>query len=287
MRVVIVGAGFGGIGAAIELRRHGFSDITILEAAPELGGTWLYNSYPGAACDVPSHMYSFSFAQRRDWSRLCSPQQEILDYLRAVAAEHGITRLIRFSQTVSACEFDEADQCWRLGTESGETYEAEAVILALGQLNRPAIPRLPGGDAFTGHSFHSARWDHGYDLAGKRVAVVGTGASAVQFVPEIAPHVARLTVLQRTPNWLLPRRNHVYPLRVRALIGHVPGLQRLRRALLFEFLEGLTMSIRHPRTVGRLTAARSARFMHSQLPDPDLRRRLWPDYTFGCKRVLF
>ncbi|HET8978863.1 MAG TPA: NAD(P)/FAD-dependent oxidoreductase [Solirubrobacteraceae bacterium] len=287
MRVVIVGAGLGGIGAAIELRRHGICDITILEAAPELGGTWLYNSYPGAACDVPSHMYSFSFAQRRDWSRLCSLRDEILNYVRAVAAEHGITPLIRFSQTVTACEFDTAAQRWRVATESGESHEAEAVILALGQLNRPAIPRLPGRDAFTGHSFHSARWDHGYDLAGKRVAVVGTGASAIQFVPEIARHVGHLTVFQRTANWLLPRHNHVYPPRLRALIRTVPGLQRLRRALLFEFLEGLTLSIRHPRTIGRLTAARSARFMRSQLPDPELRRRVWPDYTFGCKRVLF
>ena len=138
MRIVIVGAGFGGIGAANELRRHGFSDITILEAAPELGGTWFHNTYPGAACDVPSHMYSFSFAQRRDWSRLCSPGGEILGYARAVAAEHGITDLIRFSQTVSACEFDEAAQRWRVSTESGESHDADAVILALGQLNRPA-----------------------------------------------------------------------------------------------------------------------------------------------------
>jgi cation diffusion facilitator CzcD-associated flavoprotein CzcO len=286
MRTVIVGAGFGGIAAAIELRRHGFGDVTILEAAPELGGTWFYNDYPGAACDVPSHMYSFSFAQRRDWSRLCSPRQEILDYLRQVVDDHGIRPLIRFSRTVTSATFDEATARWRV-VAGGETFDADAIILATGQLNRPAIPRLPGAERFAGPSFHSARWDHRYDLSGRRVAVVGTGASAIQFVPRIAERVEQLTVYQRTPNWLLPRRNHRYPPLTRALITHVPGLQRLRRAFLFNFLEGLTLSIRHPRTVGRLTAWRSARFMRRQLPDPELRRRVWPDYTFGCKRVLF
>jgi cation diffusion facilitator CzcD-associated flavoprotein CzcO len=287
VRILIVGAGFGGIAAAIELRRHGFDDIILLESAPELGGTWFYNDYPGAACDVPSHMYSFSFAQRRTWSRLCSPRQEILEYLRQVADAHGIRPLIRFSQTVANAVFDEAGAGWQLTTDEDETYDADAVILATGQLNRPAVPRLPGAARFAGHSFHSARWDHDYDLAGQRVAVVGTGASAIQFVPRIAPLVRQLTVYQRTPNWLLPRRNHVYPPAVRALIRHVPGLQQLRRALLFNLLEGLTLSIRHPRTAGRVSAWRSARFMRSQTPDPELRRRIWPDYTFGCKRVLF
>jgi cation diffusion facilitator CzcD-associated flavoprotein CzcO len=287
VRILIVGAGFGGIAAAIELRRSGFEDVTILESAPELGGTWFYNDYPGAACDVPSHMYSFSFAQRRDWSQLCSPRQEILDYLREVVDDHGIRPLIRFSQRVTSAAFDEATARWQLVTEIGDSYSADAVVLATGQLNRPAIPRLAGAHRFAGHSFHSARWNHRYELSGKRVAVVGTGASAIQFIPRIASQVRQLTVYQRTPNWLLPRRNHVYPPLVRTLIRSVPGLQELRRALLFHFLEGLTMSIRHPRTAGRVTAARSARFMRSQLPDPELRRRVWPDYTFGCKRVLF
>jgi cation diffusion facilitator CzcD-associated flavoprotein CzcO len=285
--ILIVGAGFGGISAAIELRRHGFDRITILEAAPALGGTWFYNSYPGAACDVPSHGYSFSYEQRRDWSRLCSPQPEILDYLGDVADRHDIRRLIRFSQHVSGCVFDERLSRWRVATESGETYEADAVVLAIGQLNRPSVPALPGLERFAGHSFHSARWDHEYDLTGRRVAVVGNGASAVQFVPEITPRVAHLTVYQRTANWMLPRHDHVYPPRLRALIRDTPGLQQLRRALLLGVLEGLTASIRHPRTLGRLSAMRSARFMRAQVPDRALRRRVWPDYTFGCKRVLF
>jgi cation diffusion facilitator CzcD-associated flavoprotein CzcO len=286
-RVIIVGAGFGGIAAAIELRRHGFDRITILEAAPALGGTWYYNTYPGSACDVPSHLYSFSFEQRRDWSRLCSPQSEILDYLREVADEHGIIPLIRFSARVTACRFEDTSSEWEVDTESGESHRADVVLVAAGQLNQPSVPPLPGVERFAGHSFHSARWDHGYDLRGKRVAVIGNGASAAQFVPQIAGGIARLSVFQRTANWMLPRKNHVYPRWLRAAVDHVPGLQWLRRRWVFHYTESLTLAIRHPRTVGRVLALRSAGFMRSQLPDPKLRARAWPDYTFGCKRVLF
>jgi cation diffusion facilitator CzcD-associated flavoprotein CzcO len=286
-KIIIVGAGFGGIAGAIELRRHGFEDITILEGASDLGGTWFYNSYPGAACDVPSHLYSFSYAQRTSWSRLCSPQQEILGYLRDVARDHRVTDLIHFSQRVSDCTFNPASGGWTIQTESGDSHDADVLILATGQLNRPSVPGLPGLDRFGGHSFHSARWDHDYDLRGARVAVVGTGASAVQFVPEVAQQAGHLSVFQRTGNWFLPRRNRVYPPVVRAAIRHIPGLQRLRRSFLFNYCESLTLAIRHPRTVGRLAGMRSAAFMRSQLPDPELRRRALPDYTFGCKRVLF
>jgi cation diffusion facilitator CzcD-associated flavoprotein CzcO len=286
-QIVIVGAGFGGIASAIELRRHGFDDVTILEGASELGGTWFYNTYPGAACDVPSHLYSFSYEQRTSWSRLCSPQQEILDYLRGVAHDHGVAERIRFSQRVSDCTFDPGTSRWTIQAESGDRVGADVLILATGQLNRPSIPDLPGRERFAGHSFHSARWDHDYDLRGRRVAVVGTGASAVQFVPEVARHAGHLSVFQRTGNWFLPRRNRVYPPAARTAIRHVPGLQRLRRSFLFNYCESLTLAIRHPRTAGRLAGMRSAAFMRSQLPDPELRRRAWPDYTFGCKRVLF
>jgi cation diffusion facilitator CzcD-associated flavoprotein CzcO len=286
-RIVIVGAGFGGIAAAIELRRHGFADITLLEAAPALGGTWHYNTYPGAACDVPSHLYSFSFDQRRDWSRLCSPQSEILRYLHGVAEEHGITPLIRFSSRVDECTFDEPASTWHVACRDGDSYEADVLLIAVGQLNQPSVPRLPGVERFTGHTFHSARWDHEYELRDRRVAVVGNGASAVQFVPQIAAGVARLSVFQRTANWMLPRKNHVYARWVRAAVDHVPGLQWLRRRWVFHYTESLTLAIRHPGTIGRLFSLRSAMFMRGQLPDPDLRRRAWPDYTFGCKRVLF
>jgi cation diffusion facilitator CzcD-associated flavoprotein CzcO len=285
--VLIVGAGFGGITAAIELRRHGVRNIRILEKASDLGGTWFYNTYPGAACDVPSHLYSFSFAQRRDWSRLCSPQAEIHDYLHDVALEQGIEALIETAVEVTACSWDEQRFRWTVRTAAGDAHEADVLILATGQLDQPALPPIEGADEFAGHSFHSAEWDHDYPLAGKRVAVVGTGASAVQFVPEIAPLVGRLEIFQRTGNWFLPRRNRPYPAIWRAAIERIPWLQELRRRFMFEYGESLTLAIRHPGTVGRLGAARSAAFMRLQLRDPEIRRKAWPGYTFGCKRILF
>ncbi|MDT7608511.1 MAG: hypothetical protein QOG96_3014 [Pseudonocardiales bacterium] len=287
MRVVIVGAGFGGIAAAIELRRHGFDDVTLLEAAPELGGTWHYNDYPGAACDVPSHFYSYSYAQRRDWSRLCSPQPEILGYLRGVAAEYGIEERIVTGATVTACRWDDATARWAVRTEDGTERHAEALVLATGQLNQPAMPRIEGLADFAGHSFHSARWDHDYDLRGKRVAVIGTGASAVQFVPEIAEQAGQLAVFQRSGNWFLPRRNRAYPALLKVLFARVPSVQRVRRAFLFRYMEAITAAIRNPATVGRVGRLRAALFMRWQLRDPEVRRKAWPDYMFGCKRVLF
>jgi cation diffusion facilitator CzcD-associated flavoprotein CzcO len=252
-----------------------------------LGGTWFYNSYPGCACDVPSHLYSFSYHQRRDWSRLCSPQQEIHDYLAEVAQQNDVLRLIDTDRTVTSCRWDETASRWRVDTEQGDVYESDAIVLATGQLHQPALPPIEGADDFAGHSFHSSRWDHDYELAGKRVAVVGTGASAVQFVPQVAEEAGRLTVFQRTGNWFLPRRNRVYPPLARAAIRFVPGLQAFRRQFMFEYCESLTAAIRHPNTFGRLLALRSAGFMRLQLRDPEIRRKAWPDYTFGCKRVLF
>ena len=286
-RVLIVGAGFGGIAAAIELQSHGFDQITILERSPELGGTWYRNSYPGSACDVPSHLYSFSFAQRRDWSRLCSPQREILDYLRQVAHDRGVDRRIVTEAEVTECSWDDERCTWTATTADARTFSAEALIIATGQLHREAYPRIEGAERFEGHSFHSASWDHDYDLTGKRVAVVGTGASSVQFVPEIAERVAELAVFQRSGNWFMPRRNRAYPGPIAAAIKHVPGVQAFRRRFMFEYGESLTMMIRHPRTIGRLGRLRSAAFMRWQLRDPEIRRRAWPDYTFGCKRILF
>jgi cation diffusion facilitator CzcD-associated flavoprotein CzcO len=287
LKVVIVGAGCGGVAAAIELGRHGFTDVTLLERAPELGGTWFHNTYPGVACDVPSHLYSFSFATRRDWSRLCSPQDEILTYLRGVAHEHGVDRFLVPNTDVEACRWDDSECRWTVRSADGRTWEADALVLATGQLHQPAVPALDGRDSFAGHSFHSAHWDHGYDLRGKRVAVIGTGASAVQFVPEIAPQVERLFVFQRTGNWFLPRKNRPYPKLMKAAIEHIPGLQEYRRRFVYNYGEFLTMMIRHPRTLGQIGRARSAAFMRAQLKDPEIRRKAWPDYTFGCKRILF
>lgn len=282
-----MGAGFGGVAAAIELQRKGSYDIRILDAAPQLGGTWYHNDYPGAACDVASHFYSFSYAQRRDWSRLCSPQEEILGYLRGVARQFGVDRLVEPNTEVVSCTWGDRERRWAVVTADGRTLTADAIVLATGQLHRPSFPRIQGADKFRGHTFHSARWDHDHDLRGKRVAVIGTGASAVQFIPEIVPLVQRLVVFQRTGNWFLPRRNRPYPPLVRQIIQRVPGVQAFRRKFFFNYCESVTALIRHPDTLGRIGQARSALFMRWQLKDAALRKKVWPDYTFGCKRVLF
>jgi cation diffusion facilitator CzcD-associated flavoprotein CzcO len=286
--VIIIGAGFGGIAAAIDFQQHGITDVTILEAGPAIGGTWLYNDYPGAACDIPSQLYSFSFAQRRDWDRLCSSQAEILSYLQGVAADHGVDRRVIFDTRVANCAWDAAASQWTATTTAGRTYSATSLIVATGQLNHPQPPNVPGLDSFEGEAFHSARWNHDYDLTGKRVGVIGTGASAVQFLPPVAEAAGHTTVFQRTGNWFMPRRNRPYPAPIRAAIRFVPGLQRWRRQFIFEFTETLTRSIRNPKTVGRGIKLVSTIFMRWQLRgDRELRKKVWPDYTFGCKRVLF
>ena len=290
MRVIVVGAGFGGIAATIELARHGIDDVTILESAPELGGTWHFNTYPGAACDVPSHFYSYSFAQRRDWTRLCSPQPEILDYIRSVAKDFDVESKVITDAHVTRCAWDDATRTWTVTAERPEgsvDYVGDALVLATGQLNQPMWPKIDGIDSFAGHSFHSARWDHDYDLRGKKVAVVGTGASAVQFVPAIAPEVGELAIFQRSGNWFLPRKNRPYPTALLRLYQRSRLLQAYRRGFLFRYGELLTAGIRNPKTIGRVLKLYSTLFMLRQLRDPAVRAKAWPDYTFGCKRVLF
>ncbi|MGN6168615.1 MAG: flavin-containing monooxygenase [Solirubrobacteraceae bacterium] len=287
LRVVIVGAGLGGIAAAIEFRKHGFDEVQILEKAPALGGTWFYNRYPKCACDVPSHLYSFSFAQRRDWSRICSPREEILRYIQGVAHEHGIAENVVTDTEVSACRWDEDGCRWTVSSSDGRAWEADVLVIATGQLHKPSVPRIQGADRFGGEAFHSSRWPEAFDSRDKRVAVIGTGASGIQFIPSLADQAERVFVYQRTANWFLPRRNRPYPRWVRAAIHYVPGLQAYRRRYIYHYAETLTRMIRNPRTLGRIGHAWSAMFMRLQLKDPDLRRKAWPDYTFGCKRVLF
>jgi cation diffusion facilitator CzcD-associated flavoprotein CzcO len=284
---VIVGAGFGGLATAIELRRHSFGEVQILEKAAGVGGTWWYNRYPLCACDVPSHLYSFSFAQRRNWSRICSPREEILRYIQEVAREHGIDELVATGTEVRSCRWDEAACRWTVSDTEGRDFEADAVVIATGQLHKPAIPRFAGAEAFAGEAFHSARWPEDFDASGKRVAVIGTGASGIQFIPALAEEAERLYVFQRTGNWFLPRRNRAYPRWVMAAICHVPGLQSYRRRFIYHYGETLTRAIRNPRGFGRVGHLYSAAFMRWQLRDPEVRRKAWPDYTFGCKRVLF
>ena len=292
MRVAIVGAGFSGIGMGAALQRGGH-EYAIFERAADLGGVWQHNTYPGACCDVPSYVYSYSWAQRRDWSRPCSPQAEIQEYLREVATDQRVIGKIRFGTEVTEARWDPARLKWRLTLRrsdpaGAEDYEADAVVLGCGQLSRPAWPQIPGAAQFTGHSFHSARWDHDHDLTGERVAVIGTGASAIQFIPEIAERVAHLDVYQRSAPYLLPRRNVEYRPPARELLRRIPGVQRLRRYGMCGVMEWLTFGLTRSRVVNALTRAWSTSFMRIQLRgDRGLRRRAWPDYPFGCKRILF
>ena len=287
MRIAIVGAGFSGIGTAIALRDAGFTDVTILEKAQDLGGVWHYNTYPGAACDVPSYLYSYSYEQRKDWSRPCSPQDEILGYLHGVAARHGVDRLIRYGVEITAAAWDDEGATWTLTDASGGTIEADALVLACGQLHRPRIPDLPGMKDFAGHSFHSAEWDHAHDLRGDRVAVVGTGASAVQFVPPVAEQAAHLDVYQRTAPYIAPRWNPRYPRAVRALIRWMPGVQAARRMGMTLFMESFITGLTRFPPLRWAQSLWATLFMRLQVRDPEFRARIWPDYPFGCKRILF
>ncbi len=289
LRVLIIGAGFGGIAAAVELRGAGITDVTILDAADAIGGTWLLNSYPGAACDVPSPFYSFSWAKRSNWKHLCAEQPDILEYLQGEAARQGVDRLVTLNTRVSSARWDAATAQWTVEAEDGRTWQAEAVIVATGQLNQPKTLDLPGLDSFAGHVFHSARWDHDYDLTGKRVAVIGNGPSAVQFVPTVAREAASLSVFQRSANWILPRRNRPYPAVIRDGVQRIPGVQDVRRSFWFYYCELLTFCIRHPKVMGPPMEARSRAIMRFQMRrgNKDLIRKAIPDYRFGCKRIVF
>jgi cation diffusion facilitator CzcD-associated flavoprotein CzcO len=285
-RVVVVGAGFGGIGMAIALRRAGIGDFLVVDRGDGPGGTWRDNTYPGAACDVPAHLYSFSFRPGR-WSGRFPPQREILAYLHGLAEENGLGPHLRFGAGVTACTFDERRAVWHVTLGNGETIQAGAVVSAVGQLNRPALPDIPGRGDFTGPSWHSARWDHGVDLTGKRVAVVGTGASAIQFVPEIAKTAATVHVYQRTPPYVLPKTNRPYGQAERAIYDRLPVVRKAARLRIFLYGELLTSGfVLSP----KLLAAPMRlwrRQLDTQIDDPGLRAKCVPGYVMGCKRVLF
>jgi cation diffusion facilitator CzcD-associated flavoprotein CzcO len=284
-----VGTGFGGIGMGIALKQAGYDDFIILDKEDDLGGTWRDNQYPGCACDVPSPLYSYSFELNPDWSRLFAPQREILTYLRGCARKYGLEAHIRYGSVVEQMHWDEDERRWDVQTvEHGElgSWRPRAVVSAAGALHLPAYPDIPGAGRFAGTSFHSARWDHSCDLAGKRVAVIGTGASAIQFVPEIAKQAAQLTVFQRTPPWIHPRPDAPIPARVRAAFRRAPVAARALRDAIYMGLElralGFAIS---PKLMAPLEAV-ARRHLASQVTDPALRARLTPDYTIGCKRIL-
>ncbi|MEV4312708.1 NAD(P)/FAD-dependent oxidoreductase [Actinocrispum sp. NPDC049592] len=284
--VVVIGTGFSGLGMAIQLKRTGRADFVVLEKNQDVGGTWRDNTYPGCACDIPSHMYSFSFEQNPGWSRSYSPQQEIWDYLRRVTDKYHVRDHIRFGTEMVSARWDDDEGRWHLHASNGDEYVARFLVSGIGALHIPHIPELPGLTDFKGETFHSATWNHGYDLRGKRVAVIGTGASAIQFVPRIAPDVEKLTLFQRTAPWIMPKPDYEMPSWVKRLFKTVPLTQRLYRDFVYWLLESRAIAFSSRPGLLKLAQGLAKRHMAKQIKDPALRRKLTPDYTMGCKRVL-
>jgi cation diffusion facilitator CzcD-associated flavoprotein CzcO len=290
LSAIIVGAGFSGLCAAIELKRAGIEDFVILEKAAGVGGTWRDNTYPGAACDIPSHLYSYSFEPNPRWSRAYGGQPEILAYLEHCADAYGLGPYLRFGARVDRARYDDASATWTVEVAGGGALVGRALILGNGALHLPAIPELPGRDRFAGAAFHSARWDHAYPLDGKRVAVIGTGASTIQFLPQIAPRVRHAAVFQRTPPWIVPKADRPISSREQWLFEHVPGAHWLRRTGLYWLLEsrvlGFAFAPKIAPQLNQLIERIVGRHLEASVADPALRARLTPSYRLGCKRVL-
>ncbi len=284
-RVAIIGAGFAGIGIAATLKRAGYEDLVLLERAGTVGGTWRDNTYPGCQCDVPSHLYSFSFAPKGDWTRSFGLQPEIWDYLEDCADRLDVRRHVRFHETLQEASWDAARQRWRIRTTSSE-LTADFLIFAVGALSEPNLPDLPGIDSFDGPVFHSAEWRHDVDLSNKRVAVVGTGASAIQLVPAIQPKVAHLTVFQRTPPWVVPRRDRPIGPRERAMFTRLPFLQTLWRLGIYWGRELMVFGFVNRPSLMSIIQRLGRKHLEQQIHDPELRSKLTPDYAIGCKRIL-
>jgi len=285
--IAIIGSGFAGIGMAIQLRKAGIHSFTIFERAAEIGGTWRDNTYPGAACDVPSHVYSFSFEPNPNWSRKYAESAEIQAYLLACVEKHKLRRYLRLNTAITEARFDEGQGLWMLRTSTGETVTARAVLSGVGGLVDPAYPDIKGLDTFQGKVVHTARWDHDYDLTGKRVAVIGTGASAVQVVPAIAPKVGKLSVFQRTPAWVVPKQDFVIDDAMKRRFREHPLALKMRRLGLYWLSElmGPMVFLDSPRLSG-IGERLSLRHLEACVKDPVLRDKLRPHFQFGCKRML-
>ena len=301
-RIAIVGSGFAGLGAAVKLKQAGIEDFVVLERTGDVGGTWNVNTYPGCQCDIPSHLYSFSFAPNPNWSRTYSPQPEIWEYLRRVSRKQGIDPHIRFHHEVTAARWDEDARLWRIETSAGSgdagasaangsgeapvrELTAELLIAGPGPLSEPKLGEIDGIGSFEGKIFHSAQWDHEHSLLGKRVAVIGTGASAIQFVPHIQPEVSKLHLFQRTPPWVVPHRDRRTSRAEHLLYRMFPPAQRIVRGLVYVSRELFILTLMHPRA-GSLPERAAHKHLREQVPDPELRAKLTPRYRIGCKRTL-
>ena len=284
--VAIVGAGFGGLGMAIRLKQEGIDDFVLIEREDDVGGTWWSNSYPGAQCDIPSNLYSFSFAPNPDWSRAYPLRDEIQAYLRRCAKRFDVLSHVRLKCELLAAGWLADEQRWELETSNGP-LSARVLVAAPGLLSEPWTPTIPGEGAFEGNTFHTARWDHGDDLAGKRVAVIGAGASAVQVVPHIQPQVGRLVLFQRTPPWVVPQPDRPVPPRMRERYRRFPALQRLARGAIYSAVEMLVPGLTRDRRLMKPMELAARAQLRRQVKDPELRGRLTPDYEIGCKRIVF
>jgi cation diffusion facilitator CzcD-associated flavoprotein CzcO len=284
-RIAILGTGFSGLGMAIRLVKAGITTFTLYEKAGEVGGTWRDNTYPGLACDVPSHLYSFSFGPKTSWSRRYPRQPEILAYLQRCVREYGLRPHIRFNTEIADARFDDDSGQWALRTTGGKELSADVLVCGLGQLNRPRMPDIEGIREFEGTAFHSARWNHEHDLTDRTVAVIGNGASAAQFVPEIAKQAGKVYLFQRTPSWIAPKKDRRYSPFTRWVLDHVAPIRALYRQWLYWRQEMFFLPIRGG-LGGRFGTAWARRHREDQVPDLALRARLTPDYPIGCKRVV-
>ena len=283
---IVIGAGFGGLAAAIKLKKAGFKRLAVLEKADRLGGTWRDNTYPGAACDVPSRLYSYSFALNPDWSRAYSGQPEIQAYMEDVADRFGVRAFIRFNAEVERADWDEAAKLWRVTLQGGETLAAPVLVSALGQLNRPHFAGIPGRETFQGESWHSARWRHDVDLKGKTVGCIGSGASAIQYIPEIANAAGKVVVFQRTPNYIVPRLDKPTPDWLRRAYRVFPPLDLLFRYLIWQMMDLRFRAFKRGTKSAESFRKLAIGNLEKEIADPVLREKLTPTYPIGCKRIL-
>src|SRR4051794_11927571 len=282
---LVVGSGFAGLCAAIRLTEDGESDYVVIEKADDVGGTWRDNTYPGACCDIPSQLYSLSFAPNPEWSSSYSPQPEIQDYLQRVARESGVRDRVMLGTELEHAAWDDEAQLWRCRTTSG-TVTARTLVAGAGGRSEPRLPGIEGLDSFSGAVFHSARWDHSVDLAGKRVAVIGTGASAIQIVPELQKVAGHLDVHQRTAPWVIPRNDRRYSRPERAALRRVPALSRLYRTGIYWAHEGYVPMFTWQPKLGKPAEKAALANLHKGIKDPELRAKVTPTFRLGCKRIL-
>ncbi|MDQ6641074.1 MAG: NAD(P)/FAD-dependent oxidoreductase [Actinomycetota bacterium] len=285
VKIFVIGAGFAGLGMAIKLQEHGQTDFLVVEKGSDVGGTWRDNTYPGAACDVPSQLYSFSFAPNPTWSRSFSPQPEIQAYLQRLAREAGVLDRFRFDTAVQDAAWEEEERVWRVTTSAG-TVSAEILVTGSGGLSEPKLPEIKGIEDFGGEIFHSARWNHDYDLTGKRVAVIGTGASSIQIVPEIAEQVAHLDVYQRTAPWVMPRNDRDYTRIEKLAFKYLPGVQRLYRTGIYWGRECFVPAFTWQPKIAAPARLAALKNIEKGISDPGLRAKVTPTFQIGCKRIL-